>query len=282
MYCVKCGKELLGNEEFCGKCGAKINVSEVTKKVVEEVETEEVKKEEVKTEKVMDEVGSNVTTKAAQQVNIHHKGVRDVLYDYIDSKPYLSSCLGSASVLLLFVYPAFFILSLLFPDTDIIDICYNMSSLLEVVSLLGVVLCLAKKQSHMIAIASGAMALGYVVTAAQNDALTFNTMVKMFFFAAICIWCIRDYMDSAAHIPKTVQADAAVKTPGANDLSSVNSNFFSKHKKGIIIAVIAAIVLLLIIIISSNSGYICSQCGKRFHEGKNVFGEYWCNDCFYN
>lgn len=67
-----------------------------------------------------------------------------------------------------------------------------------------------------------------------------------------------------------------------NNESSESSSFFSEHKKGIIIAVIIAIVLLLIIIISANSGYTCSQCGERFHEGKTVFGEYWCNDCFYD
>ncbi len=66
-----------------------------------------------------------------------------------------------------------------------------------------------------------------------------------------------------------------------NSASKVSS-FFSQHKKGIIIAIIVAIVFLLIIIISANSGYTCSQCGERFHEGKTVFGEYWCNDCFYD
>lgn len=63
--------------------------------------------------------------------------------------------------------------------------------------------------------------------------------------------------------------------------SPKNTSFFSRHKKGITIAVIVAIVLLLILIIYTNSGYICSQCGKRFHEGKSVFGKYWCNDCFW-
>ncbi len=68
-----------------------------------------------------------------------------------------------------------------------------------------------------------------------------------------------------------------------NNESSENSSFFSQHKKGIKIAVIVAIVLFVIImIIYANSGYICSQCGDRFYEGKTVFGEYWCNDCFYD
>lgn len=70
--------------------------------------------------------------------------------------------------------------------------------------------------------------------------------------------------------------------PKKNEASK-NPSFFSRYKKAIIIAIIVAIVLFAIImIIYANSGYVCSQCGKRFHEGKSVFGEYWCNECFYS
>lgn len=69
--------------------------------------------------------------------------------------------------------------------------------------------------------------------------------------------------------------------PVKNNLSSKISSFFCQRKKEIIIATIIAIVLLLIIIISSNSGYTCSQCGEHFSEGYTVFGEPWCQDCFY-
>lgn len=68
--------------------------------------------------------------------------------------------------------------------------------------------------------------------------------------------------------------------PKSNE-SSENPSFFSQHKKGVIISIVIAIFVLIMIIVA-NSGYTCSQCGKRFHEGKSVYGEYWCNDCFYD
>ncbi len=88
-----------------------------------------------------------------------------------------------------------------------------------------------------------------------------------------------DACESCAEKNESRQAE---NTNNETDLLSANNNNGSKYKWAIIGGIIAAIVIILLIVIISeaNSGYTCSECGKRVREGYTVFGRFFCEDCF--
>lgn len=195
--------------------------------------------------------------------------VREALFNYI----YGGSMSGllNGSAIMMFLYPLWCVMNICFYESDFVDNLYVITDLLKIISLVGVVFCFARKQSSLIAIASGVVSLEYMVEAIRDETLTLNYFVSILFFVAICIWAIKNHIGSANN-PQS--SDSAVR--------SHNMERKTLPLKWIALIVFIVLAVIIIIIIFSNVEK-CTECGKLIFGKYYRFGEHiMCEDCFYN
>lgn len=296
VICKSCGKEFVRDFGICPECGSQYEeeasaeiedgadtelmpidlrtdptLSEIPPVKILNREEEEPESKESEGENLNDIISKNEFESDSENKEEPEKpnavGVRAAMLEYIKTKPYAGFL--QASALLLLVYPVMFLLSIILKDTKFYSVFYKSEFLLKLISFFGIFLCLARRQSDVMALSSGIMAISCIVKAYQGS-FAFNSVVKILFYLIACIAFIREFITSGEEEIPVYKSSSETSKPQVNN----------SPLKWIVIGIFIALGILGIILLCS--GKVCDYCGKYVFEYSEIMGEIICKDCFYS
>ncbi len=212
------------------------------------------------------ECGSSAATvvKNERRRIVTSKALSEAMLEYFEvNQPF--EALLSAAPFLLFLFPIYYICCYFSELNDIASFLSGFKVLIEAAFYLSAVLCFARKKFMSLAIAFGITSAYHILTKIEYlDSLSFNGFtilaVHIFLFVLSIIMARRITLDEN-------RTDAERKNTSSPVLP---------------IIIIGTVIVLAITVVIYMSGFeTCSQCGTKVREYYDVYGEVWCQNCFY-
>ena len=192
------------------------------------------------------------------------KALSEAMLEYFEVNQPFESLLNLAPAFL-FLFPLYYLCCYFSELSDVANFLSGFSILIEAIFYLSAVLCFARKKFVYLAVAFGMTSAYHILIKMDYlDSLSFNG------FTILAIHILL-FVLSVIFAKKNTLDESRTDTERKNASSSI-----------LPLIIVGAIIVTIIIVGIYMSGFeTCSQCGTKVREYYDVYGEIWCQNCFY-